>query len=100
MRELPVAGRVEHVLSKASKVHPQIRDEFESAYCVFWTKVPYSVGAFGTGRGGARLAQLSKPDRRVYPGCAAVSQMPSWMEGAVAAAWRTVEGLDERVMRT
>ena len=97
---MPIAGRVEHVLSQASKVHPQIRDEFESAYSVFWEKVPYSVGAFGTGGGGARLAQLSKPDRRVYLGCAAVSQTPSWMEGAVAAAWKTVEGLHERVMRT
>ncbi len=97
---MPIAGRVEHVLSQASKVHPQIRDEFEIAYSVFWEKVPYSVGAFGTGGGGARLAQLSKPDRRVYLGCAAVSQTPSWMEGAVAAAWKTVEGLHERVMQT
>ena len=28
----PVAARVEHVLTHASKVHPQIRKEFESAY--------------------------------------------------------------------
>ncbi len=98
--EMPIPGRVEHVLSQASKVHPQVRAEFESAYSVFWEKIPYSVGAFGTGGGGARLAQLSRPDRRMYLGCAAVSQTPSWMEGAVSAAWATVGALHERVMRT
>src|SRR6185436_20178570 len=28
----PVKARVEHVLTHASKVHPQVRQEFESAY--------------------------------------------------------------------
>lgn len=48
----PVKDRVEHVLTHASKVHPQIRTEFETAYCTFWEKTPYSLGAFAGGGGG------------------------------------------------
>jgi monoamine oxidase len=101
---MPVKDRVEHVLMHASKVHPQIRQEFESAYCVFWEKIPYSMGAFAGGGGGAdgaaRLAALGKPDGRVYLGCAAVSGNGAWMEGAVAAGWKQVKALHERVMST
>lgn len=100
----PVQSRVEHVLTHASKVHPQIRAEFESAYSVWWERMPYSVGAFsggGGGRAGAtndRLAAIGAPDNRIYLGCAAVSGEGSWMEGAVGAAWKQVQALHERAM--
>ena len=97
----PVAARVEHVLAHASKVHPQIRTEFETAYCTFWEKTPYSLGAFagGGGAGAAeRLATLGKPDHRIFIGCAAISGNGGWQEGAVAAAWKQVKQLHERVM--
>jgi monoamine oxidase len=48
----PIKARIEHVLTHASKVHPQIRTEFETAYCTFWEKTPYSMGAFAGGGGG------------------------------------------------
>jgi len=104
---MPIKARIEHVLTHASKVHPQIRAEYEAAYCVFWEKVPYSVGAFSGGGGGRgagpnsgadRLSLLGKPDNRVYLGCAAVSGNGSWMEGAVGAGWKQVKALHERVM--
>jgi monoamine oxidase len=101
---MPVKQRVEHVLTHASKVHPQIRAEFDNAYCVFWEKMPYSLGAFagGGGRreggGGDRLSVLNKPDNRIFLGCAAVSGNGSWMEGAVAGGWSTVKALHERAM--
>ena len=49
---MPVKGRIEHVLTHASKVHPQIRQEFDNGYCVFWEKMQYSMGAFAAGGGG------------------------------------------------
>jgi monoamine oxidase len=136
----PIKDRIEHVLTHASKVHPQIRTEFEAAYCTFWEKTPYSLGAFATGGGGgggegargegaargggprgagargegargeaagargsglsntARLEALGKPDNRIYLGCGAVSGNGGWQEGAVAAAWKQVKALHERVM--
>jgi monoamine oxidase len=99
---MPIKDRIEHVLTHASKVHPQIRAEYESAYCTFWEKTPYSLGAFASGGGGAadRLAVLGKPDNRVYLGCGAVSGNGGWQEGAVTAAWKQVKQLHERVMST
>jgi monoamine oxidase len=47
-----------------------------------------------------RLAALGKPDDRIYLGCAAVSGNGGWQEGAVAAAWKQVKALHERVMAT
>jgi monoamine oxidase len=49
LAERPVRARVEHVLTHASKVHPQIRGEFESGYAVWWKQVPYSLGGFASG---------------------------------------------------
>jgi monoamine oxidase len=97
----PIASRIEHVLTHASKVHPQIRTEFETAYCTFWEKTQYSLGAFagGGGAGAAeRLATLGKPDNRIFIGCAAVSGNGGWQEGAIAAAWKQVKQLHERAM--
>jgi len=99
LSDLPVQGRVEHVLTQSSKVHPQMREEFESAYAVWWEKIPYSLGAYGRTPPPSRLAQLSKADGRIYIGCAGASQRPAWLEGGIQAAWRTVELLHERAMR-
>jgi monoamine oxidase len=56
----PVKNRVEHVLTHASKVHPQIRQEFESAYAVWWRKVKYSLGGFAPGASPMRRAELKR----------------------------------------
>ena len=98
--DMPVKGRIEHVLTHASKVHPQIRAEYETGYCVWWEKVQYSLGATAGGGGASpdRLAVLGRPDNRIFLGCAAVSGNGGWQEGAVAAAWKQVRQLHERVM--
>jgi monoamine oxidase len=115
----PVKDRIQHVLEHASKAHPQMRTEFETAYCTFWEKTPYSLGAYATGGGGngqregrseaattsglsnaERLERIGKPDNRIYLGCGAVSGNGGWQEGAVAAAWKQVKALHERVMTT
>ena len=57
----------------ASKVHPQIRQEFESAYAVWWRKVKYSQGGYASGGGPARRAQLAKVDNRIIIGSAATA---------------------------
>jgi len=99
LSDRPIKGRIEHVLAQASKVHPQIREEFESAYCVWWEKVPFSLGAYGRTPTTELLAQLSKADGRIYLGSAGASSRPAWLEGAIQSAWRTVEALHERVMQ-
>ena len=97
----PVKDRVEHVLTHASKVHPQIRQEFESAYAVWWKKVKYNLGGFAPGAPPMRRAQFAKVDNRILIGSAATAPYsePDWQEGAVAAAWQAVKSLHERAMR-
>ena len=98
----PVAARVEHVMMHASKVHPQLRQEFESAYAVWWKRVKYSEGGFANGVGGeARRAQLSKLENRLLIGSAATGPFgePSWQEGAVSAGWQALQTIHERAMR-
>lgn len=97
----PVKDRVEHVLMHASKVHPQIRQELESAYAVWWRRVKYSQGGYASGATAARRAQLSKVDSRIIIGSAAAapSSEPDWQEGAVAAGWQALKSLHERAMR-
>jgi monoamine oxidase len=101
LAEASVQTRVEHVLTHASKVHPQIRTEFESAYCVWWERIKYSQGGYASGGGAARRQQLSKVDNRVVIGSAAVTptSSPDWLEGAVAAGWQALGALHERAMR-
>jgi monoamine oxidase len=100
LNDKPVAERVEHVLTHSSKVHPQIRQEFESAYSVWWRRVEYSRGGFASGPP-ARRAQLSKVENRLLIGSAATApySAPDWQEGAVAAAWQALTSLHERAMR-
>jgi len=97
----PVKERVEHVLLHASKVHPQIRQEFESAYAVWWRKVKYSLGGYASGSAPARRSQLAALDNRIVIGSAATApySSPDWMEGAVAAAWQALKTIHERAMR-
>jgi monoamine oxidase len=99
--EQPIAARVEHVLTHTSKVHPQIRKEFESAYAVWWKRVKYSEGGYATGGAAARRSQTAKMDNRLLIGSAATAphSQPDWQEGAISAAWQALTTLHERAMR-
>ena len=96
-----VAERVEHVLMHASKVHPQIRKEFESAYAVWWRKVKYNEGGYASVRSDARRQVLSKVDNRIVLGSAAITphSEPDWQEGAISAGWQALKSIHERAMR-
>ena len=98
----PLAARLEHVLTHASKIHPQIRQEFESAYSVWWRRVKYNQGGYATGSATARRPQLTKVDNRLILGSAATAPRsePDWQEGAVSAGWQALSSLHERAMRT
>ena len=97
----PVAARIEHVLMHASKVHPQIRTEFDSAYAVWWRKVKYNEGGYAAGRNAERRAKLSKVDNRIVVGSAAVTphSEPDWQEGAISAGWQALKFIHERAMK-
>jgi monoamine oxidase len=93
----PIRERVEHVLSRAEKVHPQMREEFETAYAVWWEKVPYSLGAYGRTPPEDDRDRFAMPDGRLYLGSAGTGTRPAWLQGAIESAWRTVDSLHRRV---
>ena len=97
----PVKDRVEHVLMHASKVHPQIRQEFDSAFAVWWKKVKYNQGGYASGASTTRRATLSKVDNRLLIGSAVTTpySQPDWQEGAVSAGWQALKSIHERAMR-
>jgi monoamine oxidase len=101
LADQPVAARVEHVLTHASKVHPQIRTEFESAYAVWWKKVKYNEGGYASGRSAERRKTLSMVDNRIVLGSAANTphSEPDWQEGAISAGWQALKSIHERAMR-
>jgi monoamine oxidase len=96
-----IKERVEHVLTHASKVHPQVRQEFESAFAVWWRKVKYSQGGYASGGTPERRTQLARINNRIIIGSAATApeSSPDWMEGAVAAGWQALTALHARAMR-
>jgi monoamine oxidase len=97
----PISERIEHVLLHSSKVHPQIRQEFESAYAVWWKKVEYSRGGYASAGSAERRGRLAKMDNRLLIGSAATApfSQPDWQEGAVAAAWQALTTVHEQAMK-
>lgn len=99
---LPYADRAELALTLGSKVHPQMRDEYISAFSVAWHLEPYSLGAWPSFTSESRaqvMPILQEPDGRIYLVGEHLSNVNSWMEGAVQAAWMQVEKLHTRVMQ-
>lgn len=98
LQEMPIPARIQHVVSNATKFHPQIATEFETGYAKCWANIKYSEGAFGTASGENRDA-LTTAEGRVYIGCSALAG-GSWMQGAFTAANQVVERLHMRVQAT
>lgn len=99
---LSYEDRAELALTLGSKVHPQMRDEFISAFSVAWHLEPYSLGAWPSFTSQSReqvMPILQEPDGRIYLVGEHLSYVNAWMEGAVQAAWMQVEKLHTRVMQ-
>lgn len=99
---LPYEDRAELALTLGSKIHPQMRDEYISAFSVAWHLEPYSLGAWPSFTRESReqvMPILQEPDGRIYLVGEHLSNVNAWMEGAVQAAWMQVEKLHTRVMQ-
>ncbi|MGH2532245.1 MAG: flavin monoamine oxidase family protein [Thermomicrobiales bacterium] len=98
---LSLQDRVNVVLEHGSKVHPQMRDEFESAFSVAWHRMPYHLGAWPSFTARVRqqyFPRLQEPDGRIYLVGEHLSYVNAWLEGAFQSAWVQVEKLHQRVM--
>ena len=93
--------RLELALSEGEKIHPQYRENFESAYSVSWDQDPFSKGGFVHYSGEQRehaYGQLLQNDGHIYLAGEHMSYLNGWMAGAFESAWATIEIIHEREM--
>ena len=88
MRERPPAERQRLALEQHGRIHPQYATEFETAFSVSWPRVPWSRGSWRAETGAAHeaLRPLREPDGRVYFAGDYMTDMSSWMQGALESA--------------
>ncbi|MGN6030987.1 MAG: flavin monoamine oxidase family protein, partial [Thermomicrobiales bacterium] len=94
--------RVNLMLDYGSRVHPDMKKDFQSGFSVAWHLEPYSLGAWPSYTPKSRAEAfpiLQEPDGRVYLVGEHLSYVNAWIEGAVQAAWMQVAKLDKRVQQ-
>ena len=86
--------------SAIERLHPGHGRALERPLVVDWSRVPFNRGPWiywdKDGNEPAAYALLNQPQGRIYLSGAHLSQLPSWQEGAVAAAHRTVSLIAQR----
>jgi monoamine oxidase len=95
--------RIEHALDYGSRIHPQYREHFETAFSVAWHRVPYNLGGWAEYDDYSRAAhypRLLEPDGRIYLVGEHLSYLTGWQAGAIESAWVQMEKLHQRVMQT
>ncbi|MEA1671818.1 flavin monoamine oxidase family protein [Nitrospirillum sp. BR 11163] len=97
----PLAEQVALARASVERLHPGHGGDLARPLVVNWTKVPFNQGPWlhwdQDGNDPAAYALLNQPTGRVYFSGAHLSQLPSWQEGGVLAAQRTVVELARRV---
>ncbi len=102
----PLQGQIAAARAAVEAIHPGQGASLSRPIVVNWRKVPFNLGPWlhWNAEGGepsindpAAYALLNQPHGRIYFSGAHLSQMPTWQEGAVLAAHRTVAELGGRV---
>lgn len=96
-----LAEQVALARNAVERLHPGHGAQLAAPLVVDWSKVPFNLGPWihwGTDSADvSAYRRLNEPEGRVYFSGAHLSQLPSWQEGAVLAAHRTIAQLDKRL---
>jgi monoamine oxidase len=100
MRERPPAEIQRLALEHGGRVHPQYATDFEHAFSVAWTRVPWNRGSWRSESDAAHeaLAPLREPDGRIYFAGDYMTEMSSWMQGACESAREVATALHRRAV--
>lgn len=83
------------------KLHPGHGKDLAAPLVIDWNRQAYNLGPWihweGDGNDPAAYRLLNQPQGRIFLAGAHLSQLPSWQEGGVASARRTVALIAERV---
>ncbi len=93
--------RLEFALAHGEKLHPQYRQEIESAFSVNWSTLPNIEGClahFPKAMLKTFYPLLIKPDGETYIAASWASHLGGWQAGAFEAARLAVKGIHERAM--
>ena len=87
-------------LEHGARVHPQYPAEFESAFSVTWTRVPWNRGSWRSESAAAEatLKPLTQPDGRVHFAGDYITDMSSWMQGAFESAREVSMAIHRRAL--
>ena len=94
--------RLALALEQGERIHPQYRQEFESAFSVAWHRVKWSGGSWASFGGGTRRddqSTLRKPEGRVYLAGDHVSNINAWMQGAFESARSVATQIHARALQ-
>jgi monoamine oxidase len=98
--KLSYQEREKLALDKGSLIHPQYRQEFETAFSVSWHKTKYNLGGWALYSAGERQTfykPLLQPDGQVYFAGEHMTWLNAWMAGALESARSVVAALHSRV---
>ena len=100
MRERPPAERQRIALEQGGRIHPQYATEFETAFSVSWPRVPWNRGSWRSETAAAHeaLRALRQPDGRVHFAGDYMTDMSSWMQGALESAREVVMAIHTRAL--
>ena len=103
----PLSEQMARARAVVERLHPGHGGDLANGVAVNWEKIPYNLGpwpnwrASGGDENGHNDAPafrlLNQPHGRIYFSGAHLSQTPTWQEGAVNAAHRTIALLAQRV---
>ncbi|MBV9509669.1 MAG: FAD-dependent oxidoreductase [Caulobacteraceae bacterium] len=97
---LPLADQIARARAAVERLHPGHGGDLASPVVVDWNRAPFNLGPWihwpEDGPQAAAFRLLNQPEGRVYFSGAHLSQLPSWQEGAVLAAHRTIGLLADR----
>jgi monoamine oxidase len=98
---LPISKQIDMARNAIDKLHPGHGVDLRAPVAVDWHKIPYNLGPWihwsDSGSDTSAYQLLNQPEGRVYFSGAHLSQLPSWQEGAVLAAHRTIELIAARI---
>jgi monoamine oxidase len=100
-------GRLPNVQAKldasreaVEKLHPGHGKELQSPVYINWGRIPYNLGSWINGFGGARqkaYERVIQPDGRIYFAGDHTSQIVGWQEGAALSAYRVIRQIGANV---
>jgi monoamine oxidase len=96
-----ISKQIDMARNAIDRLHPGHGVDLSAPVAVDWNKIPYNLGPWihwtESGNDVSAYRLLNQPEGRVYFSGAHLSQLPSWQEGAVLAAHRTIELIASRV---